>query len=269
MAAVDWVQQQEVPGGYGDLHRLPGVSEGPPTHQKDCTAPGILWSMQRNGVFYVSGRDCHYRPILVFDVEKIMESGMNEDELLETQTYFFEYVMRHLLIPGQVENWVAIIDAAQTGLFSLASTLKRSFSFLSDTYRSRMFVCYVVRIPGSISFLWGIIKKLLEEETVRKINFFDDQTIEPLLDYCNPSQLERKFGGTLENLPNGHFWPPREVSRDYKCPKEPVRLLARQEYTDYYNNHTFYNTKFHEENIIRPGSTELRDNPNHALIKRL
>lgn len=106
--------------------------------------------------------------------------------------------------------------------------MKKSFSFLSDTYRSRMFVCYVVRIPASISFLWGIVKKFLEEETVRKINFFDEQTIEPLLEYCNPSQLERKFGGTLPNIPEGHFWPPREVSTQYRCERQPTRLLTKE-----------------------------------------
>ncbi len=109
--------------------------------------------------------------------------------------------MRNYLIPGQVENWVAIIDAASHGLFSLVGSMKKSFSFLSDTFRSRMFVYYVVRIPSSISFLWGIIKKFLEEETVRKINFFDEQSIEPLLEYCHPSQLEAKFGGTLTDIP--------------------------------------------------------------------
>lgn len=98
---------------------------------------------------------------------------MNEDQLLEAQTYFFEYVLRNMLIPGQVENWISIIDAGETGLFSLASSMKRSMTFLSDTYRSRMFVCYVVRIPSSISFVWAIAKKFLQEETVRKINFFD------------------------------------------------------------------------------------------------
>jgi hypothetical protein len=40
--------------------------------------------------------------------------------------------------------------------------MKKSFTFLSDTYRSRMFVCYVVRIPTSLSFLWGVVKKFLD-----------------------------------------------------------------------------------------------------------
>ena len=98
---------------------------------------------------------------------------MDEDDLLATQTYFFQYVLNNLLIPGQVENWIVIIDAAHTGLLSLVGSMKKSFTFLSETYRSRMFVCYVARVPTSISFLWGIVKKFLQEETVRKINFFD------------------------------------------------------------------------------------------------
>ena len=67
-----------------------------------------------------------------------------------------------MLIPGQVENWIVIIDAASTGVFSLVGTMKKSFTFLSDTYRSRMFVCYVCRVPSSISFLWGIVKKFID-----------------------------------------------------------------------------------------------------------
>lgn len=153
--------------------------------------------------------------------------------------------MRNFLIPGQVENWVAIIDVAEIGLFSLINSMKKSFTFLADTYRSRMCVCYVVRIPASISFIWTVVKRFLDEDTVIKINFFDDQKVEPLLEYCNPSQLEKKFGGTLENIAEGHFWPPREVSKNYKCEKEPVKLLTKEEYTKYYKNKIFYKTKFH------------------------
>jgi uncharacterized protein (DUF1015 family) len=40
------------------------------------------------GAFYVAGRDSHYRPILIFDVDKIIQSKMTEDELMEVQTYF-------------------------------------------------------------------------------------------------------------------------------------------------------------------------------------
>lgn len=77
------------------------------------------------------------------------------------QIYFFEYVIKHYFIPGQVENWVALVDSGYQGLFSMIDTMKRAFSFLSDTYRSRLFACYNVRITTSISIIWGIVKRFL------------------------------------------------------------------------------------------------------------
>jgi hypothetical protein len=86
----------------------------------------------------------------------------SEEELQETQIYFFEYVIHHYFIPGQVENWVALVDSGYQGLFQLADTMKRAFAFLSDTYRSRLFAGYNVHITTSISFLWGVAKRFLE-----------------------------------------------------------------------------------------------------------
>ena len=77
------------------------------------------------------GRDSHYRPIVVIDAEKIIKAELSEEECLETQTYFFEYVMRHCFIPGQVESWVALIDSNFQSFFSLVGAVKSSFIFLS------------------------------------------------------------------------------------------------------------------------------------------
>ena len=79
----------------------------------------------------MAGRDCHYRPILVFDVKKIIDLEMTDDEIIECQTYFLEYVIRNILIPGQVENWVTLIDSSYVSLFSLVGSMKKSFTFLS------------------------------------------------------------------------------------------------------------------------------------------
>lgn len=77
-----------------------------------------------------------------------------------------------MLLPGQVETWVAIIDVGYRNLGSLISPLKSSIGFLSSTFRNRMRIAYVVRVPGSVSFLWSIVKRFLEEDTAQKINFF-------------------------------------------------------------------------------------------------
>lgn len=81
--------------------------------------------------------------------------------------------MKNVLIPGQVENWISIIDCGYTGLTSFVTSVRKPMSMLSDKFRSRMLACYVVQIPMSLSFFWGIVKTFLEEETIRKFNFFD------------------------------------------------------------------------------------------------
>lgn len=69
--------------------------------------------------------------------------------------------MDEYLLPGQVETWVAIIDVGYNNVTSLISPMKASFGFLANTFRNRMRICYVVRIPGTLSFLWRIIKNFL------------------------------------------------------------------------------------------------------------
>lgn len=110
---------------------------------------------------------------MVFDVKKMVDMDLTEEALLATQTYFFEYVLKNLLIPGQVENWVALIDAGYVSVFSLVGSTKECFKFLSSTFRCRMFAAYVVQCPNSIYWAWSIAKKFLQEETINKFNFFD------------------------------------------------------------------------------------------------
>lgn len=126
---------------------------------------------------------------MVFNVEKMINSGMTEQELLSCQKFFFEKVLNYYLLPGQVETWVAIIDVGYQNLFSLIGPLQSSISFLSNTYRSRMKIAYLVKCPTSISFLWSIAKKFMHEETIKKINFLKSNVVTPLLEFANPSQL--------------------------------------------------------------------------------
>lgn len=88
--------------------------------------------------------------------------------------------MRELLVPGQVENWVCLIDSGYQGLMSLVGALKKSFQFLAQTYRSRLFACYNVRVPTSVWMIWSVCKKFLQPDTIEKINLFDGNLADPL-----------------------------------------------------------------------------------------
>jgi hypothetical protein len=52
--------------------------------------------------------------------------------------------------------------------------------------------------------------------------------------------------------------------------KEKTTYFSKEEYTEHYQKGLLYNTKFHEENILKPPvNIELRDNPNLHIIKRI
>jgi len=96
-----------------------------------------------------------------------------DEEIVDSRTYFLEYVIKHYFIPGQVENWIALVDSGFQGLFKMVDSMNKAFSFLADTYRSRLFAAYNVRITTSISIIWGIVRRFLQQDTIDKINLFD------------------------------------------------------------------------------------------------
>jgi hypothetical protein len=64
-----------------------------------------------------------------------------------------------------------------------------------------MHSAYIVRTPASVGFLWSMVKRFMDDETIRKISLYDSNNRpEPLFEYTNPSQIEKKFGGDLENI---------------------------------------------------------------------
>ncbi len=74
------------------------------------------------------------------------------------------------------------------GLFSLpVSPLKEIMGYLSNNYRSRLYKMYILNTPSSIFIPWNIAKTLLEENTVKKINFFKNNHPEPLFEHVNPT----------------------------------------------------------------------------------
>lgn len=74
----------------------------------------------------------------------------------------------------------------------------------------------------------------------------------------------------MPNIPEGSYWPPRDWSTTYKFEKCNVDYMTKQEYTQLYQEGKLRDTKIHEENLIMPAvSTELRDNPQLRVLKRI
>lgn len=110
-----------------------------------------------------------------------------------------------MLVEGQVENYVLLINLNSISALSIGGLLKKLLEFTNNAYRSRLFVSYILNTTTSISFLWRTFKGFLSENTVKKINFCDGSTAKQLFDHTHPSQVERKFGGQLPDIAKDFF----------------------------------------------------------------
>lgn len=171
----------------------------------------VLRKHLERGMMYFCGRDCNYKPVIVLDVKKIIDSSITTEDLVRLMGFFFNFVVETMMIEGQVENWVIIIDLNKVGvtgamsvLFPTTQTMKESIKFLSNSFRQRLKSTYMVNCPGLISFAWKAAKAFLDEQTIKKVSLYDDSFPKPIVDHVNKSQFERKYGGNMPNITD--YW---------------------------------------------------------------
>ncbi|CAD8071621.1 unnamed protein product [Paramecium sonneborni] len=181
----------------------------------------------KQGVIYMHGRDNRFRPIIVVNVRKV--SQVKEiDILLQSISIFLDYLLKNCMLPGQIENWIVIMDLGGLGIMGLPKQdLYRIMNYLSSNYRSRMHKCYAINCTKSLSITWAMIKTFLEDITVNKI-CFENAPIS-LLQYANPQQLETKYGGSAKDKLD-NFWPPQEISINYQIAVDQIKLIDQFTY---------------------------------------
>lgn len=77
---------------------------------------------------YFCGRDDKYRPIMVVDIGRFDPDAEDNDSIQNALVIIMEFMIKELLIEGQVENYVLImnLEEATFGLRGVISLLKRS-----------------------------------------------------------------------------------------------------------------------------------------------
>jgi hypothetical protein len=78
---------------------------------------------------YFSGRDEHYRPILIVNSGKL--TAQDEAAAVAAMDYLINYMVDILLIEGQIENYVLIVNLAAYTV-DLRSVNHHSFSCFYD-----------------------------------------------------------------------------------------------------------------------------------------
>ena len=139
---------------------------------------------------------------------------LNLKNIIEGSNFFFDYIVRHMLLEGKIENWVVVMDMNKMGVMEMPySVIKELNQHLQSNFRNRMFVLYLINAPSMISIPWKVCKGFLDESTVKKIHIQSDKDMSKLFTHTNKSQVESRFGGTAPNVI--HFWPPKCPSSEF------------------------------------------------------
>lgn len=189
-----------------------------------------------SGVMYLHGRDHRFRPLLVLNVAKLDLVKNNVYDYCNLLCFLLEFAIQKLMLPGQVENWVVITDLNNQGLSDLPiRSLGSIIKILQDNFRCRMIVNYVVNAPSSIYFMWSIIKKFVEEHTIKKIRIMKEGVPTEMSTHFAKSQYEKKYGGTSPDLEV--YWPPCFPPGPYSIEGENIENVLSDVCTYHLYNH--------------------------------
>jgi hypothetical protein len=157
-----------------------------------------------SGFVYMHGLDNNYRPIIVCSLSRFMEyiDQYELDYFICAINVFSNYLLKHLFIPGQVENWIIITDLNGVSLWKPPTKMISIFNFLQKRFYYRLAKLYVYGMSGILNFCWRIIKNLVNDKTKEKFIFISNESDihSTIINHVHPSQLEEKYGGTSPNI---------------------------------------------------------------------
>ena len=190
-----------------------------------------------SGFCYCYGRDHQFRPLIIVQpfIYKDRMDYFSEEDLRKATIFLCEYIMNNMLIKGQIENWIMIINCKDVGVLSLPAPVRKVIGELSNNFLAKLYRSYFFNMTTVTSILYSFVCKFLEEVTVRKFVKIGNKDSHKIFDYIRRDNLEKKFGGTAPDLnynqPNALF-PPRMPSKEFLLEKEDKNkiLITEEEY---------------------------------------
>jgi len=178
--------------------------------------PSMLPSLMddlASGFIYWHGRDRHCRPCLCIRLERCASLMSDAERAQQLVTFVLEYAVRHVLVPGRVENWVVVLDLENAlslvswpfqipGLISTAIGLA---NVLENMYCGRMAWIKIVNMPGGF-MVNSLVNGAIPQEKKDCVSCPDDVAAD-LAEHFEPHQLEMRYGGSAPDVEPGSSLP--------------------------------------------------------------
>ena len=193
-------------------------------------------SLLNMGFMYVYGRDHHFRPIIYVSIKKYVKDVDTKiysfQDVKESIIYLLNYVIKYILIPGQIENWVVIIDFKGTGL-SDVSEFKKLFEILNK-HRGRVFRNYIINISGFLKMAINTAVGVFGSSTAKKLRILGPDELNKLQEIISPDNLQKNYGGSAPDVIDGgnNLFPPKMPSTNFALNGEKLNIISEEAYKE-------------------------------------
>ena len=195
-----------------------------------------------SGYLYVFGRDHQFRPLIIcqpYILQKCLDIYSDVD-IMNASIFILQYMANYMLIPGQIENWIMIVNMENTSVLSLPESVKNLINKSSEYFIARLYRCYILGLNALLRILYKLICTFVEKTTVEKVIILDNKEDKRKHQDINPENLEERFGGKAPNCiydEENSLFPPRMPSNNFFLENENPKeiLITEEEYIERYN----------------------------------
>ena len=188
------------------------------------------------GFIYMYGRDMHFRPVIIVEVNKSCELmdklKYTFDELNQAMIFFVNYIVNYILLPGQIENWIMICDLKSVGVGKLGQF--KSILNTLNRFRGRVFRNYILNLGTFMRAAASGVLSILGSSSAKKIIMVENGKYEVMQQYIRKENLQIKYGGSAPNVIYGedNLFPPIVPSDIYINENENLNIVSPETYKE-------------------------------------
>lgn len=195
-----------------------------------------ILSVLNSGCLYVFGRDHHFRPIIIVSLKTcknlISKKNMAFGDISESIIYLVNYILKYMLVPGQIENWVIFVDFKDIGLSDM-SEFKKILSVLNK-YRGRVYRNYIVNIGGFLKVAVKAALKVFGSASSKKLKILGSDELNKLQEIISADNIQKKYGGSAPDIipEETKLFPPIMPSDNYAINGEKLNIISENAYKE-------------------------------------
>ncbi|RWA10428.1 hypothetical protein EKO27_g4666 [Xylaria grammica] len=150
------------------------------------------------------GRPCYFEKLGGIDFAKLRKEGFTNDQMILNLAVEYEKMVDSRLPACSrragrlVETSCSVLDANHLSFLdteAIRNYIRQTSAMSNSNYPERLGKMYVINVPWSIKWLWGLIRNFLDPVTASKIHVLGYNYKAELLQQIPEENLPAMFGG--------------------------------------------------------------------------